>query len=63
MPKGYSIRLTAKARTQLRSIANDEFRKRMNPNTAIKNVRKLMDAIISLSYGKMDQKILFVSKK
>lgn len=63
MPKGYSIRLTAKARTQLRSIANDEFRKRMNPETAIKNVRKLMDAIISLSYGKMNQKILFISKK
>lgn len=63
MPKGYSIKLVAEAQTQLRSIANDEFRKRMNPNTAIKNVRKLMDAIISLSYGKMDQKILFVSKK
>lgn len=109
MPKGYSIKLVAEAQTQLRSIANDEFRKRMNPNTAIKNVRKLMDAIISLSYmpnrinidkqdyypqqdmrkmiagdfliyftvdeadncvivraisyGKMDQKILFISKK
>lgn len=63
MPKGYSIKLVAEAQTQLRSIANDEFRKRMNPNTAIKNVRKLMDAIISLSYGKMNQKILFISKK
>ena len=109
MPKGYSIKLTAKARTQLRSIANDEFRKRMNPETAIKNIKKLNDAIISLShmpnrinidkqnyypqpdmrkmiagdfliyftvdetdncviihaisYGKMNQKILFISKK